>query len=79
MLDNRLADPDQVHDPYRVVERAEWEWVDLDDDGVDEIRLRKHTAYYEPDEEGYVRESTSPFREEDLESVFRWDGTTFAP
>ena len=76
LLDNRLADPDLVHEPYRVVNRAEWTWVDLDGDGIDELRLQEHVAYYKPNAEGYVPDNAPPYQEEEKETVFQWNGST---
>jgi Tol biopolymer transport system component len=79
VLDNRSAGPNDVVEPYRQEYDATWEWVDLDEDGLDEIRLQEEVAFYLPGEDGYVPEEASPIGEEQAERTFRWNGTRFAP
>lgn len=79
LLDDRMADPSVVHEPYRTLRRVEWQWEDVDGDGVDEIRTHESVAYYEPNEDGYVPDDALPFREEERETVFHWNGTAFTP
>ena len=55
-VDNRMADGADVPQPYRENYQAEWEWADLDGDGLDEILFQEHVAFYLPGEEGYVND-----------------------
>ena len=79
LVDNRMATAGDVPQPYREDYQAEWEWVDLDGDGQDEILLREHTTFYLPGEEGYVEENTPNIGAESGERAFRWDGEAFRP
>jgi len=79
IVDNRTADSADVPQPYRENYQAEWEWVDLDDDDLDEILLRERVAFYLPDEEGHVKEDAPIIGEESGERAFRWDGEAFHP
>ena len=59
--------------------RAEWEWVDLDGEGLDEILLRDHVVFHEPREEGGAKGSAAGVREEGGKRASRWDGEAFRP
>lgn len=79
IVDNRMASNEDVPQLYRENYQAEWEWADLDGDGLDEILLREHVAFYLPGEEGYVDDDAPSIGEESGERVFRWDGGAFRP
>ena len=79
VVDGTIAGRQDVPQPYRAEYRAEWEWVDLDGAGLDEILLREHVAFYEPDEEGAVGDGSLSIGEESGERAFRWDGEAFRP
>ncbi|MEE8389816.1 MAG: hypothetical protein V3S14_03335, partial [Anaerolineae bacterium] len=66
--DNTLADNQDVPQSYRESYQAEWEWVDLDGDALDEILLRGHVTFY-----------SSNLGEETWERMFHWDGKAFQP
>ncbi len=77
LLDNRTADSQDVPQPYREYYQAEWEWVDLDGDGLSDILLREHVTFHPagdpPGEDDIV------LGEGDWERTFRWDGEGFRP
>lgn len=77
MSGTAAGDP-AVPQSYRVDYRADWEWIDLDGKGPDEILLREHTAFYEPDGEK-AKNSAASAGEEGGERAFRWDGEAFRP
>jgi len=79
LVDNRLADSADVPQLYREDYQATWEWADMDGDGLPEIRLREHIAFYLPGEEGYVADDAPSVGEESGELAFRWDGEAFRP
>ncbi len=78
-LDNKAAGPNDALQPYRQEYDATWEWIDLDEDGLDEIRLQEEVAFFLPGEDGYVPEEASPVGEEQAERSFRWNGARFVP
>ena len=78
MSDTAAGDQD-VLSTYGVDYRAEWEWEDLDDRGLDEIVVRDHVTFYEPGEGETGRRGTASAGEEDGERAFRWDGEAFRP
>ena len=77
-MSGTAAGDQAVPQSYRVDYRADWEWIDLDGKGLDEILLREHAAFYEPDGEK-ARNSAASAGEEGGERAFRWDGEAFRP
>jgi hypothetical protein len=83
-VDNRAAEGQDVSQPYREEYQAEWEWVDLDGDGRDEILLREDAAFYLPGEGEDAGEETPSVGQESGgppsgTRAFRWDGEAFRP
>jgi hypothetical protein len=78
-MDGPVAAGQGVPQPYRVDYRAEWEWVDLDRAGLDEILLRDHVSFTEPGEGEATKDSAERAGEEVEERAFRWDGEAFRP
>lgn len=79
LVDNRMADNQDGTLSYRKEYQAEWEWVELDGRGVDEIVLHEREAFYLPGENGYVEDDAPSVGEESGELAFRWDGEAFRP
>jgi WD40 repeat protein len=79
LVDNRMADNQDEPLSYRKEYQAEWEWVNLDGRGVDEILLRERAAFYVPGEGGYVADDAPSVGEESGVLAFRWDGEAFRP
>lgn len=79
IMDNRMADNQDVPQPYRENYQAAWEWADLDGNAPDEILLHEEAAFYLPGEEGYVKDDAPSISEESGERAFRWDGEAFRP
>ncbi|MCP4543081.1 MAG: hypothetical protein GY832_38705 [Chloroflexi bacterium] len=71
---NTMADDQAVPQLYRENYRAEWEWVDLDEDALNEILLRGYVIFYSSNEDGLAI-----LGEEIWEQTFRWDGKAFRP
>jgi hypothetical protein len=80
VVDNTSADVEDVPQPYKENYQAEWEWSDLDDDGVDEILLSEEVIFHPADEpRGLEGEKLAVLGEEAWKRAFRWDGETFRP
>jgi hypothetical protein len=89
--EDTLTDDSTFPETHRASYRAEWEWVDLDDAGLDEILLHEHVALYRPGNERGAGDGTPSSGEEDGEEdweetweeneerAFRWDGQAFRP
>ena len=73
-LDNRMADDRDVPQPYREDYQAEWEWVDLDGDGSNEILLRDQVTFHPANGDDSVTLGEGAW-----ERAFRWDGVAFRP
>jgi hypothetical protein len=78
VLDNTTADNQDVPQPYRQNYRAQWEWVDLDNDSLDDILLREHVTFHPAEKSSWIDDSTV-LGEETWERAFRWDGEAFRP
>ena len=79
VVDNTLANPEDVPQPYKENYQAEWEWVDVDGDGTDEILLREHGIFHPIDETRWAEDDLTPLGEEVWELTFRWDGEALHP
>jgi len=79
ILDNRILDDAQASLPHRENYEAEWEWVDLDGDEVDEILLHERVSFYALNGTGSTSDDAPSIGKENGVRAFRWDGAAFRP
>ncbi|HET91363.1 MAG TPA: hypothetical protein ENN99_11595, partial [Chloroflexi bacterium] len=72
LRDNREASVQDAPHPYRQNYRAEWEWVDLDENGISEVVVQEQVIFHLPDGLAVSGQETGT-------RVFCWDGTAFRP
>jgi len=73
--DNTMAGDEDVAQPYRENYRAEWQWADLDGDGLDEIVLEEHVTFQAVEN----AQAAALLGEQAWGRAFHWDGKAFRP